>query len=96
MPLPEEIDEVDQSMDLPVDEEIPAPLSYAQRDRNSEVGQKSQLCRRERRTPKFFMYDKLGTPTYYNAGPTNNVLEQYQPVHYANSCSTIPLPAVYL
>lgn len=90
MHLPEKTkNEVEQTMDLPVDlpidKEVPALPSPAQSDKNREIEQKSQLPMGEHRPPKFFTYDKHGTPACYNAGPTNNVVYQYQPLHYANT-----------
>ena len=40
------------------------------------------LQRRERRAPKFFTYDQLGTPACYSAARANETLYQYQPLLY--------------
>lgn len=44
-----------------------------------EREQRDDLPRRERRAPRFFTYDQLGTPTCYSAAHANGWLCQYQP-----------------
>lgn len=40
------------------------------------------LPRRERRAPKVFTYDQLGTPTCYSTVCTNEMPYQYQPIQH--------------
>ena len=42
------------------------------------------LPRRERRGPKIFTYDQLGTPACYSAVNAAESLYQYQPILYSN------------
>lgn len=46
------------------------------------IEQRHDLLRRERRAPKIFTYDQLGTPTCYSATHANDMHYQYQPIVY--------------
>ena len=75
-------EEDDQSEDLqPVgQDEIPESLCPASGEYDRE--QRHDLQRRERRAPKIFTYDRLGTPACYSAAHANEMLYQYQPALY--------------
>lgn len=74
----------DQSEDIQTVEgaqdEIPVSLHP-----NSGKGDTEQVCdlpRRERRAPKIFAYDQLGTPACCNVAYANEMLYQYLPIPY--------------
>lgn len=75
-------EEDDRSEDLqPVgQDEIPESLCPDLGENDRE--QRHDLQRRERRAPKIFTYDRLGTPVCYSAAHANEMLYQYQPALY--------------
>ena len=76
-------DEDQSENELPVGEaqdEIQDPPCSDSGEDDREQGH--YLERRERRAPKFFTYDQLGTPACYSAARANDALYQYQPLLY--------------
>lgn len=69
--------EEEQRVERP-DEMEDIPVRLGEHDR--EIGQEYRWPKRERRPPKTFTYDHLGTPACYNVEPTNTTA--FQPMSY--------------
>lgn len=67
-------------LDEPVEEEDPVALPLDPPENHRQ--QHYDLPRRERRAPKIFTYDQLGTPACYSAAQANDMLCQCQPMPY--------------
>ena len=79
-------DDDNQNQDVQPDEETQdetsVPLYPDPPENDRQHGY--DLPRRERRAPKIFTYDQLGTPACYSAAHANNVLYQSQPILYTD------------
>lgn len=70
----EDVQPVEDSLDeIPI---TPRP------DSGEVTEQGHDLPRRERRPPKIFTYDRLGTPACYSTVQANEMFYQYQPMPY--------------
>lgn len=84
-------DEEEQQREVIQEEILTSPHSASSED-ESEAEQRYQLPRRERRAPKVFTYDHLGTPACYSAGPANAMPYQYQSIPYRQAQSVTIWP----
>ncbi|KAG7478880.1 hypothetical protein JOB18_011456 [Solea senegalensis] len=77
------LEEENQCDDEPLeDAQDEIPMSPYPDSGEEEREQRRELPRRERRPPKFFTYDNLGTPACYSAAHSNRMPYQYQPLAY--------------
>lgn len=63
------------------EEEIPSPHPTNSETLDEEEP-RDQRSRRERRAPKMFTYDQLGTPACYSTVQADQMFNQYQPRPY--------------
>lgn len=73
-----EIDNTEQKLNLPADEQVPASMLSAKSHQGDRERPTDQMPKRERRPPKLFTYDELGTPTF----SVGQLKGQTQPLHH--------------
>lgn len=72
----------EQSVEMPEVEEVPPSPQSTYSGVADEEGPRRQWPSRERRAPKMFTYDQLGTPSCYGTAQANEVVYQYEPRLY--------------
>lgn len=88
-------DNAEQEFNLPADEQVPAPMSPAECDRESQREQTYLPPKRKRCPPRVLTYDELGTPSY-DVRQLNGILQTPQHIlpYMPTQCLSTWLPPV--